>query len=85
MIFRVGLRDGKCPANTCIQIPELIKHCSSIMTLEEGDLLLTGTPSGVGPIRAGDKIEAALSSEGDVKLAWSGSVRDRPGGYRFQA
>jgi acylpyruvate hydrolase len=85
MIFRVSLKRLGVPTDPRPQIPELIKHCSSIMTLEEGDLLLTGTPSGVGPIRAGDKIEAALSSEGDVKLAWSGSVRDRPGGYRFQA
>jgi acylpyruvate hydrolase len=55
------------------------------MRLEEGDLLLTGTPAGVGPIKAGDKIEAGLMSEGDLKLEWHGSVRDRAGGYTFQA
>lgn len=39
-------------------VPELIEHASSIMTLEEGDLLLTGTPAGVGPIKEGDKVSA---------------------------
>ena len=30
------------------------------VTLVPGDLILTGTPSGVGPIRAGDKLEARI-------------------------
>ncbi len=42
------------------RIPRLIQHISSIMTLEEGDLILTGTPAGVGPVAAGDKVECAL-------------------------
>lgn len=42
------------------RIPRLIQHISSIMTLEEGDLVLTGTPAGVGPVAAGDKVEGAL-------------------------
>ncbi|KAJ2826060.1 hypothetical protein IWW50_002560, partial [Coemansia erecta] len=42
------------------QIPQLIEHVSSIMTLEEGDLLLTGTPKGVGPIQAGEHVVAGL-------------------------
>jgi acylpyruvate hydrolase len=33
------------------RIPQLIEHTTSIMTLEEGDLLLTGTPEGVGPVK----------------------------------
>ena len=42
------------------RIPRLIQHISSIMTLEEGDLILTGTPAGVGPLAAGDKVECAI-------------------------
>ena len=34
-------------------VPKLISFCSSIMTLEEGDVILTGTPAGVGPVVAG--------------------------------
>lgn len=41
-------------------IPKLISFISGIMTLEEHDLILTGTPSGVGPIVPGDVIEGGL-------------------------
>lgn len=46
------------------QIPQLIEHVSRIMTLEEGDLLLTGTPQGVGPIDAGQRVIAGLEYNG---------------------
>ncbi|OMH86056.1 Acylpyruvase FAHD1, mitochondrial [Zancudomyces culisetae] len=46
------------------KIPKLIEYISSIMTLEKGDLILTGTPKGVGPIEAGDKVVAGLEYEG---------------------
>jgi acylpyruvate hydrolase len=41
-------------------IPKLIAHISSIMTLSPCDIILTGTPEGVGPIKHGDKIVAQL-------------------------
>lgn len=41
-------------------IPKLISYISNVMTLEENDVILTGTPPGVGPIKAGDKIEGGL-------------------------
>lgn len=36
------------------------------MTLTEGDLILTGTPEGVGPVRPGDKVDAKLLQGEDV-------------------
>jgi 2-keto-4-pentenoate hydratase/2-oxohepta-3-ene-1,7-dioic acid hydratase in catechol pathway len=39
---------------------ELISFASRSMTLQPGDVILTGTPSGVGPIRAGDELEARI-------------------------
>ncbi|KAJ1967448.1 hypothetical protein H4R35_006708 [Dimargaris xerosporica] len=42
------------------QIPQLLAHVSSIMTLEAGDVVLTGTPKGVGPIQPGETINAGL-------------------------
>lgn len=48
------------------KIPFLISHISSIMTLLEGDVILTGTPQGVGPVRAGQKITAGISGLIDV-------------------
>jgi 2-keto-4-pentenoate hydratase/2-oxohepta-3-ene-1,7-dioic acid hydratase in catechol pathway len=41
-------------------VAEIISFASQSITLLPGDLILTGTPSGVGPIRAGDEIEAAI-------------------------
>mmetsp|Transcript_51068 Transcript_51068/g.95638 ORF Transcript_51068/g.95638 Transcript_51068/m.95638 type:complete len:230 (+) Transcript_51068:53-742(+) len=41
-------------------IPALVAHISSIFTLEPGDVILTGTPEGVGPIEAGDKVAAGI-------------------------
>uniref|UniRef100_A0A0D6R845 Fumarylacetoacetase-like C-terminal domain-containing protein n=1 Tax=Araucaria cunninghamii TaxID=56994 RepID=A0A0D6R845_ARACU len=43
------------------KIPYLISHISSIMTLFEGDVILTGTPPGVSPVKAGQKITAGIT------------------------
>lgn len=39
---------------------ELVQYISSLMTIEAGDLIFTGTPKGVGKVNKGDKIEAGL-------------------------
>jgi len=44
-------------------VPNLISWVSQYFTLEPGDLLLTGTPAGVGPVRAGDKIDCGLGAD----------------------
>ncbi|KAJ7073870.1 hypothetical protein C8F01DRAFT_1205237 [Mycena amicta] len=67
------------------EIPRLIEHVSSIMTLEEGDLLLTGTPSGVGPVVPGDKVECTLvdGKSGTQISALDFEAVAREGGYKF--
>jgi len=45
-------------------IAELIAATSAYFTLEEGDVLLTGTPSGVGKIVSGDRLEASIEQVG---------------------
>ena len=45
-------------------IDQLIAFASSIMTLEPGDILMTGTPAGVSPLRAGDLVEVAIEQLG---------------------
>ena len=42
-------------------VARIVSFASEALTLEPGDLILTGTPSGVGAIRAGDELEAAVS------------------------
>jgi len=39
---------------------EIVEYISSVMTLERGDLVFTGTPAGVGKVKRGDKLEAKL-------------------------
>jgi 2-keto-4-pentenoate hydratase/2-oxohepta-3-ene-1,7-dioic acid hydratase in catechol pathway len=41
-------------------VEEIVSFASESLSLMPGDLILTGTPSGVGPIRAGDKLEARI-------------------------
>ena len=41
-------------------VAEIVSFASQSLTLLPGDVILTGTPSGVGPIRAGDKLEARI-------------------------
>ena len=41
-------------------VPRLIAYLSSVVTLEEGDLILTGTPAGVGPIKSGDELRLEI-------------------------
>jgi 2-keto-4-pentenoate hydratase/2-oxohepta-3-ene-1,7-dioic acid hydratase in catechol pathway len=45
-------------------VPEIISFISRQITLEEGDLIATGTPSGVGRIRHGDRVEVEISRIG---------------------
>ena len=43
------------------KIPEMISHLSKYYTLQAGDLIMTGTPAGVGPVQKGDYLEASIS------------------------
>jgi 2-keto-4-pentenoate hydratase/2-oxohepta-3-ene-1,7-dioic acid hydratase in catechol pathway len=56
-------------------IPELIAYISGIMTLEVGDLILTGTPEGVGPLQAGDVVEVEIPGVGVLRNQVAGGVR----------
>ncbi len=48
-------------------IPELISFMSHVMTLNAGDLIVTGTPKGIGPMVAGDVIEIEVEGVGVLK------------------
>jgi len=55
-------------------VAELVSEVSRFMTLERGDLLYTGTPAGVGPIRPGDRLEATIEKVGTLRL----TAKDTP-------
>ncbi|MDH4163254.1 MAG: fumarylacetoacetate hydrolase family protein [Nitrospirota bacterium] len=48
-------------------VPHLVSFISRIMTLHPGDLIITGTPSGIGPMQAGDEIEVRIEGIGSLK------------------
>lgn len=45
-------------------VPELISEITQYMTLEEGDVVITGTPAGVGPLEDGDNVEIEIEGVG---------------------
>jgi 2-keto-4-pentenoate hydratase/2-oxohepta-3-ene-1,7-dioic acid hydratase in catechol pathway len=47
-------------------IPTLIAYVSSVMTLLPGDVILTGTPAGVGPMEVGDEVEVSIAGLGTL-------------------
>ena len=48
-------------------IPELIEEITTYMTLERGDVILTGTPQGVGPVSDGDVVEVEIEGVGTLR------------------
>ncbi|HEX9021099.1 MAG TPA: fumarylacetoacetate hydrolase family protein [Nitrospirota bacterium] len=49
------------------RVGDLLSFISEIMTLEPGDLVITGTPHGVGPMKPGDEIEVRIEGIGSLK------------------
>ncbi len=46
---------------------DLVSFISQVMTLEPGDLIITGTPAGIGPMQPGDEIEVRIEGIGSLK------------------
>lgn len=68
------------------RLPELLATISCVMTLEPGDIILTGTPKGVGPCKAGDRLQGEIKV-GDKIIPESQidfEIADKPGPYVFR-
>jgi acylpyruvate hydrolase len=63
------MRQNGYTRDMVFSVGDLIAYISKYITLEHGDLILTGTPAGVGPVRRGDRIEAGIN--GDNQLQYS--------------
>lgn len=55
-------------ANLIWPVPAIIAHLSTYYRLEPGDLIYTGTPDGVGPVRPGDRITGSVEGVGEIEL-----------------
>jgi 5-carboxymethyl-2-hydroxymuconate isomerase len=60
------VRQNGCSGDMIHRVPQIVAHISAIFTLEPGDVILTGTPAGVGQVVAGDLMEADI--EGVARL-----------------
>ena len=52
-------------------VPETISYLSRLITLRAGDLIMSGTPAGVGPVKAGDKLEGHVDGVGDLTVTYA--------------
>lgn len=60
------VRQDGCTRDMIFGIPFLISYVTRYMTLDPGDILITGTPEGVSEIRRGDIVEASIEGVGSV-------------------
>lgn len=63
--------DLKQHANTrdlVLDIPGMIQMAAAVMTLYPGDIIATGTPAGVGPVKGGDTIRIAIERVGEMRV-----------------
>ena len=62
------VRQASSTKNMIFSVAEQISAISKITTLERGDVIATGTPEGVGPIRDGDELVATIESIGTLRV-----------------
>jgi fumarylpyruvate hydrolase len=53
------------------RVEETIAYLSQFVALEPGDLILNGTPAGVGPCKAGDRLEGHVDGVGDLAVTYA--------------
>jgi 5-carboxymethyl-2-hydroxymuconate isomerase len=62
------VRQDGCSSDMINRIPQIIAHISAIFTLDAGDIVLTGTPAGVGRVQAGDVMTAEIVTVGSLTI-----------------
>jgi 2-keto-4-pentenoate hydratase/2-oxohepta-3-ene-1,7-dioic acid hydratase in catechol pathway len=67
------LRQETSTALLIFDVADLISYASSVMTLQPGDVIATGTPAGVGPLKDGDEILVEIERVGRLEASVSGS------------
>lgn len=65
------LRQQGNTSNMLFNIESLISHISTIFTLEQGDIILTGTPEGVGPVKDGDIIKGGIKGLDEYDITFN--------------
>jgi 5-carboxymethyl-2-hydroxymuconate isomerase len=65
------LKQNGTSAEMIHRVPQIVSYISGIFTLEAGDVILTGTPAGVGRVTAGDIMEAEIEGVGTLTISVS--------------
>lgn len=65
-------------------IHKILSHMSCIMTLQKGDLILTGTPKGVGAVKPGDVLKAELTYNDESLASIDVTAEEKPGPYEYK-
>ncbi|MBA3621370.1 MAG: fumarylacetoacetate hydrolase family protein [Euzebyales bacterium] len=60
------LRQNGSTADMVFDVSQLVAYCAAFATLLPGDVILTGTPAGVGPLRDGDRVTVAVEGVGEL-------------------
>jgi 2-keto-4-pentenoate hydratase/2-oxohepta-3-ene-1,7-dioic acid hydratase in catechol pathway len=61
------LRQFSNTKHMLFKIPQMLEYLSKFVTLKRGDIVATGTPSGISPIQPGDVLEASIEKIGTIK------------------
>lgn len=67
------------------KMDKMVSSISEMMSLESGDIVLTGTPAGVGEIKPGDVIKGELLFKGDKIIDMEFECEAKPGNYVYKA
>jgi 2-keto-4-pentenoate hydratase/2-oxohepta-3-ene-1,7-dioic acid hydratase in catechol pathway len=70
-----NIRQSSTTAEMVFDVPTLVSFISRMMTLEPGDVILTGTPEGVSPVTPGDKLDVEIGGIGILALHVEGPSR----------
>jgi len=62
-----GTKQNSNTKNMIFDVYELVSYVSSVMTLMPGDVIITGTPPGVGPLSVGDTVEVEIEGIGTLR------------------
>ena len=62
-----NLKQRASTSDLIFPIPDLVSFVSNVMTLLPGDIIATGTPAGIGPMKPGDTVEVTIKGIGTLK------------------
>lgn len=71
-------RQGSSTRELIFSIPALLEYISAIMTLLPGDIISTGTPSGIGPLNPGDRVTIRVEGVGELTNPVGQGYRFKP-------